>query len=69
MRLIKYIRLRWAGHIPRTEEDNNALKILTCESARKRTIGILRRGWEDNVRIHPKEIVVNTRSRIESSEH
>ena len=62
VRVIKYRRLRWAGHVVRMEEDRSAFKILTCIPAGKRPLGGPRRRWEDNIRMDLKEIGVNTRN-------
>ena len=58
---IKCIRFRWAANIARMEESRGALKILTGKLTGKRPLGRPRRKWEDNVRIHLKEVAVNTR--------
>ena len=36
--------------------------ILTGKRTRKRPLGRSRRSWEDNIRMDPKEIGVNTRN-------
>ena len=54
--MIKFKRLRWAGHIARMEEGKIALKILTATPTGKR------RRWEDNIRMNFKEIGINTRN-------
>jgi hypothetical protein len=43
VRVIKYRRLRWAGHVTRMEEDRRAFNIFTVELAGKRPLGRLRR--------------------------
>ena len=45
VRVIKYKRLRWAGHVVRMEEVRSALKILTSKSRGKRPVGWPRRRW------------------------
>ena len=37
--MIKFIRLRWAGHVARMEEGRSASKILTCKPTGKRPLG------------------------------
>jgi len=49
-------RRRWAGHVVRMEEMRNAYKILVGKSEQKRPLGRPRRRWEDNIRMHLKEI-------------
>ena len=54
--------MRQAGHVARTEDDRIALKILTG----KPTLG--RRRWEDNIRMVPKEMAINTRNWVDSAQ-
>jgi hypothetical protein len=39
VRVIKYRRLRWAGHVARMEEDMSAFKIVTDKPTGKRPLG------------------------------
>ena len=43
IRVIKTRRLRWAGHVARTEEGRSAFKILTDKPTGKRPLGRYRR--------------------------
>ena len=43
--IAKYIRLRWADHVPRMEEGRNAFKILTGKPTGKRLLGRPRIDW------------------------
>ena len=61
-------RLRWAGHVGRMEEGRSAFKILTGQPAGKRPLGMPRRGWEDNIRMDLKEISINTRNWVDSTQ-
>ena len=45
IRVIKPIRLRWAGHVARMEEGRGAFKILTGKTTAKRPLGRPRRRW------------------------
>ena len=47
--MIKSIRLRWAGHTVRMEEDRSAFKILLGKPAGKRLLGRLRHRWKVNI--------------------
>ena len=58
VRVIKYRRLTWAGHVARMEEGRSAFKILTGKPTGKRPLGRLRCRWEDNIRMD-LEIVIN----------
>ena len=56
--MIKSRRLRWGCHVARREEGRSALKILTGTPTGKKA----RCRWEDNIRMHLKEIGINTRN-------
>ena len=49
--MIKFRRLRWAGHVARMEESRSAFKMLTGKPTGKRPLGRPRRRWEDNIRM------------------
>ena len=50
VRVIKARRLKWAGHVARTEESWSDFKILTGKPTGKRLLGRPRRTWEDKIR-------------------
>ena len=52
--MIKSRRLRWAGHIVRTDEGKSSFKILIGKPTGKRPLGRPRRKWEDNIRMNLK---------------
>ena len=52
--MIKFRRLRSAGHVARTEEGRSAFKILTSTTEGKRPLGRTRRRWDDNIRMYIK---------------
>ena len=56
VRVIKFRRLRWAGHVARMEEGRSAFKILTGKPTGKRPLGRPRYRWEDNIRMDLEEI-------------
>ena len=58
--MIKFIRLRWAGHVARMEDGKGAFKILTVKPPGKIPLGRSRRRWEENIRMDLKEIGTNT---------
>jgi hypothetical protein len=66
--VIKSRRLRWVGHLARTEEGRSAFKILTSTNAGKRPLGRPRRIWEDNIRMDFKEIGINMRNWVDSAQ-
>ena len=60
LRVIKSRRLRWTGHVARIEEGRGIFKILIDNPTGKRPLGRTRRRWEDNIRMDPKEIGIDT---------
>ena len=60
--MIKSRRLRWAENVTRMEEGWSAFKILTSTPTRKRSLGRPMRRWENNIRMNPKEIGINTKN-------
>ena len=65
--MIKYRRLRCAGHIARMEEGRSAFKILTRKPIGKRPLGRPRRRWEDNIRMDFEEIGINAGNWVDSA--
>jgi hypothetical protein len=63
VRMIKFRRLRWAGHVARMEEGRSAFKIVSGKPT-----GRPRCRWEDNIRIDLKEIGINTRNWVDSAQ-
>ena len=66
--MIKFIRLRWAGHVARMEEGGSAFKILTGKPTGKRPLGRPRRRWEDNIRMDLEEIGIIAGNWVDSAE-
>ena len=64
-RLSNIVRLRWAGHVARMEEGRSAFKILTGKPTGKRSLGMPRRRWEDNIRMDLEEIGINARNWVD----
>ena len=58
--MIKFRRLRWAGHLAGMEEDRSVFNILTGRHIGKRPSGRPRRRWEESIRMNLKDIVINT---------
>ena len=61
VRVIKSLRLRWAGHVARMKQGRSAFEILTGKPTGKRPLGRPRSRWEDNIRMDLKEIGINMR--------
>ena len=57
--MIKFRRLRWAGHVARMEEDRSAFTILTGKPTGKILLRRPRRRWEDNIRMDLEVIGIN----------
>ena len=47
VRVIKWRRMRWAGHVARMEEGRGVQKVLVGKPEGKRPLGRPRRRWED----------------------
>jgi hypothetical protein len=66
--VIKFRRLRWLSRVARMEEGRSAFKTLTGKSTGRRPLGRARCRWEDNIRMNPKEISINTRNWVDSAQ-
>ena len=66
--MIKPRKLRWTGHVARLEEVRSAFEILTGKPKEKRSLGMLRRTREGNIRMDPKEIGISTRNWVDSAQ-
>ena len=53
---LKSRRLRWAGHVARMEQSRNAYRVIVGKPEGKRPLGRPRRRWEDNIRMHFREV-------------
>ena len=67
VRVIKSIRLRYAGHVARMEEGRSAFNILTGKPTKHRPLGRPRRRLEDNIRINLEEICINAWNWVDSA--
>jgi hypothetical protein len=56
VRVIKSRRMRWAGHVARMGEGRGDCRVLVGRREGKRPLGRLRRRWEDNIKMHLREI-------------
>ena len=59
VRVIKFRRVRWAGHVARMEEGRSVFKTLTGKPTGERPLGRPRRRWKDNIRMGFEEICIN----------
>ena len=65
--MIKFRRLRWAGHVARRKEGRSAFKILTGKPTGKRSLGRARLGWEGNIKMKLEEIGINVGNKVDSA--
>ena len=56
VRLMKWRRMRWAGHIARIGEGRAVCRVLVGKSEGKRPPGKPRRGWEDNIKMDLQDV-------------
>jgi hypothetical protein len=56
IRMIKSVRMRWAGHVARMGETRNAYRILVGKPEGKRPLGRPRRRWVHNIKMAFREI-------------
>jgi hypothetical protein len=56
IRVIKSKRLRWAGQVARMGKMKGAYRGLAGKPERRRSLGRLRRRWEDNIKMDLREV-------------
>ena len=56
VRVIKWRRMRWAGHVARMGERRGVHKVLVGKPKGKRPLGRPRRRWEDNIKMDLQEV-------------
>jgi hypothetical protein len=52
IRIIKSMRMRWAGHVARMGEKRKAYRLLVGKPEGKRPLGRSRRRWVDNIKMY-----------------
>jgi hypothetical protein len=55
-RVIKWRRMRWAGHAARMGERRGLHRVLVGKTERKRPHGRPRLRWEGNIKMHYQEV-------------
>jgi hypothetical protein len=65
VRMIKSIRMRWAGHVARMGEKRGVYRVLVGKPEGKRLLGRPRRRWEDNIKMDLQEVGCGDMGRIE----
>jgi hypothetical protein len=56
VRVVKSIRMRWAGHVARMGEERGVHRLLVGKPEGKRPLGRPRRRWEDNIKMDIQEV-------------
>jgi hypothetical protein len=56
IRIIKSMRMRWAGHVARMGEKRKVYRLLVGKPQGKRPLGRQRRRWVDNIRMDLGEV-------------
>jgi len=56
VRMIKSIRMRWAGHVARMSEEMGVYRFLVGKPEGKRPLGRPRRRWVDNIRMDIQKV-------------
>jgi hypothetical protein len=56
VRVIRWRRMRWEGHVARMSERSSVYRVLVGKREGKIRLGILRRRWEDNIEMDLQEI-------------
>ena len=56
LRVVKWRRMRWAGHVARMGEGRGVHRVLVGKPEGKRPLGRLRRRWDYNIKIDLQEV-------------
>jgi hypothetical protein len=56
VRVIKWRRMRWAGHVARMGEERGVYSVFVGKPEGKRPLGRPRRRWVDNIRMDLQEV-------------
>jgi hypothetical protein len=59
VRVIKSRKMRWAEHVARMGEGRGVYRVLVRKHEDKRPLGRPRRRWEDNIKMHLREIGID----------
>jgi hypothetical protein len=55
IRQVKSRRMRWAGYVARMRKERKVYKVLVGKPEGKRSLGRLKRRWEDGIRMDLRE--------------
>ena len=56
VRVVKWRRMRWEGHVARMEEGRGLHRVVVGKPEGKRPLGRPRRRWEDNIKMDLQEV-------------
>jgi len=56
LRVIKWRRIRWAGHVARMGEERGLYRVLVVKPEGRRPLGRARRRWVDNTKMDLQEV-------------
>ena len=56
VRVIKWRRMRWAGHVARMGEERGVYRVLVGKPEGRRPLGRPRRRWVDNIRMDLQQV-------------
>jgi hypothetical protein len=54
--VIKSRRMRWVGHVAHMGDSTSVYRVLVGKHKRKRSLGRLKRSWEDNIKTDLQEV-------------
>ena len=69
VRMIKFRRTRWAGHVACIGESKRVYRVLVGKPEGSRPLGRPRPRWEDNIRTDLQEVVCGDMDWIELAQH
>jgi len=56
VRMIKWRRMKWAGHVARMGEEREVYRVLVGKPEGRRPLGRPRHRWVDNIRVNLQEV-------------
>jgi hypothetical protein len=69
VRIIKLIRMRWAGHVAHMMDRRGVYRNFVGKPDGKRPFGRTRGRWEDNIKMDIQEVACGSMERIEVAKH
>jgi hypothetical protein len=69
VKVIKSRRMRWMGHVARMGEGRGIYRVLVGRPECKRPLGRPRHSWEDNIKLHIREIGIDGSNWIQLAQY